>query len=456
MAKSKTKNQKKVAKPSKKQAVAKSKPAKKTAEKKDVKKIIPTSVKKPKKTIKEKPVEVKKSKGRPAKDKVEKTKKTVTPKEEVSAPIDVAEVKSEAINVEDVIGTKKKVTPPFTNSPVTQNTQVKTEAVKEEPKKVEPVVTQPQVQPQQQVKTQPQNTSGGILPVEDDEDDKKVNEMTNTNNNSNSNVQKVYTFNKGIEFMEGHLKVGIDGTNISRRNDTIFDIYGKSEHGAEFRTEFECIDKEEGDFLVTQLNDCEKNSAPFMKGTPTETATTTQQPPQQQTENKTPDLTKSYALDAQGNIDMTKLSAQEIMSIQNGNMPPAAKKDLTGVPLTSVNIDEMINNLPPKPENQNIMSGNTIAPTSNAADISNILNNQNTAQIKAYAQSISDHINTSFQANVWGGMPQNDARAFLANCDKQYLYELLNDGTGFFLKVKKDNVEVRMPENLNEYLKVKQ
>ena len=41
------------------------------------------------------------------------------------------------------------------------------------------------------------------------------------------NIQKVYTCKKGTVLMDGYLKIGIDDTNISRRNDVMFDIYGK-------------------------------------------------------------------------------------------------------------------------------------------------------------------------------------------------------------------------------------
>ncbi len=441
MANTKNQKPKKAAKPAKKQAVSKTKPVKKTTEKKAVKKNILTTDKKAKKTIKTTPVKTKKV----AKKKVDKkTKKTTTLRKELT-PKDVfpnkkgkeiikkhiiekeaeketsVEVKSEAVKVEDVL----KTTPPSITPVVEEVKEVVIEAKKEE-------IVNP-------------NKSIGILPVDDDDDENIKNNATSANN-----IQKVYTFNKGIEFMDGHLKIGIDNTNIGRRNDTIFDIYGKSEHGAEFKTEFECIDKEEGDFLSEQLSDCEKNPAPFMKGTPTETAATTQ------ATTTPPPVQKSYALDANGNIDMTKLSAAEIMSIQNGNMPVTKEQpNFAGVPLTAVNIDEMINNLPPKTENQNITTNTTPSNTS-PVDISNILNNQSIAQIEAYGKSIQDHIDSSFQANVWGGMPQNDVRLFLKNCDSQYLYDLVNDeGKGFYLKIKKDSTEIRLPKNPNEYLKVK-
>ena len=428
MAKSKTKKVKKASKPAKKQVVAKKTSKNKTTEKKAVKKIILTTEKKAKKVAKTTPVKVKKA---VKKSEPKKTKKIV---DKETKPVLTSETKSEAKKPEDILKTssdneQKSITP------VAEETEKKVEQA--------PVVeTKPVVEEKKEV-VQPKNI--GILPVDDDDDDKLKDNIMNTM----TNVQKVFTFKKGIEFMDGHLKIGIDGTNISRRNDLIFDVYGKSEQGAEFKTEFECIDKEEGDFFMNQLIECEKNNAPFMKGTPTDTAATEQ--------NKTPDLTKSHALDANGNIDMTKLSAAEIMSIQNGNMDKVKeepKKDFTGIPLSNVNIDDMINNLPPKTENQNINPVGTTT-QSNSADISNILNNQNAAQIEAYGKSIEDLINSSFQANVWGGMPQNDARLFLKNCDAQYTYELISDGTGFFIKMKKDTIEVRIPKNPTEYLKVK-
>lgn len=410
---------KKRGRPSKKQEVTEDNSNKKNDKKKVVKKNILTSEKKGKKES-----------SKTNKPDVEKTKKT--------DEVNVTDANESAKKINDLI---ESVNATDTTPPPRQQT--------------------PQAQPSYNPNNQ---NSTGILPVEDD-DNNNDNQQKQTMTTTQQNIQKVYTCKKGTVLMDGYLKIGIDDTNISRRNDVMFDIYGKSEHGAEFKTEFECIDKEEGDILVYQLNDYEKNPAKYIVAVEeTKTETPSQQqtnPPVQQTPPPTVTQQKSHALDANGNIDMTKLSAAEIAAIHNKNMPVEEKKkpqDFAGIPLTAVNIDELINNLPPKVENQNINPVNqpiNQTTSSSVADISNILNNQNLAQIEAYGKSIQDHIDTSFQANVWGGMPQNDVRLFLKNCDSQYLYDLINDGVGFFIKIKKDNTEIRVPKNTTEYLKVK-
>jgi len=407
MAKTKEEAPKKKGRPSKKQVVAEKKQTKKTTEKKPVKKNNLTSEKKSKKVD----------------ETVEKVEETVV--ENYIEPI--KEIKTQI----------------FAEIPITKV---------EEPKK--------KIEEKNVVKQQ--SNPNSISPVDDDDDDEKTNQI----NNPNNSPQKVYTCKKGAVFMEGHLKIQIDDTNISRKNDTIFDVFGKSEHGAEYKTEFECHDKEEGDFLAKQLSDYEKNPAQFItEVTETEKVaeTNTTPPPTQTTSTGVPKPNiPSHALDANGNIDMTKLTAAEIMSIQNGNISKVVEEKKTvnfeGVPVTAVNIEDMINNLPPKPENQNIIPvQNTINDNISAKplDFSNIMNSQILTHIRAYGKSVQDSIDGSFQANSWGGMPQNDVRSFLKNCDGQYIYELLSDGTGFFINMKKDSNEIRIPENPNEYLKVK-
>lgn len=386
-----------------------------------------------------------KKRGRPSKEqdvtkKIPSNKKTDKKTEKKN--ILTSEKKANKKPIEDE---KTKKIEPIVNNEVVVETKIPEASV--EPVKEKEVES---INPVEEVKEKipTQNNSSGIMPVEDDE-------TTNEINTVNNNAQKVYTCKKGAVFMDSHLKIGINDTNISRRSDTFFDVFGKSEHGADFKTEFECMDKEEGDILSEQLSDYEKNPSKYIQeAVEIPMGEATKEPIK--SEKPIPETEKSYALDANGNIDMTKLSAAEIMSIQNGNMGAVEKKatpTFEGVPVTAVNIEDMINNLPPKVENQNI-NPVSVNVNSTPLDISGIIATQSTVQMDSYGKSVEDLINTSFQAMTWGGMPQNDVRLFLKNCDAQYTYDLINDGKGFLIIMKKGDSQTRLPKNPSEYLKV--
>ena len=74
--------------------------------------------------------------------------------------------------------------------------------------------------------------------------------------------------------------------------------------------------------------------------------------------------------------------------------------------------------------------------------------------MEAYGQSIADHINTSFQANLWGAMPLDVAQQFIKSCSTEYTYEFKKDAKGYYMEITKDKNTIRIPKKTDEYLKV--
>jgi len=74
-----------------------------------------------------------------------------------------------------------------------------------------------------------------------------------------ADLAKIFELKIGAEFLDGHLKIQTEGTKIQRRSEENYHVFGQVEQGAPFDITFECLDREEADFLWGQLTDYEKN-----------------------------------------------------------------------------------------------------------------------------------------------------------------------------------------------------
>ena len=235
------------------------------------------------------------------------------------------------------------------------------------------------------------------------------------------NLEKIFELKLGAEFLDGHLKVQTEATKIQRRSEENYHVFGQILQGAPFDITFECLDREEADILWNELIDYEKTPEKYIKEVP-------------KTEQSS-----------------TKAETQPATPIE----PQKKPEDFIGVPLSTVDMDSLINAMPEtKSQNQPSTNINPIKNLATPTNISHLINNQNTAQMESYGQSIADHINTSFQANIWGAMPLDAAKMFLSSCSNQYKYEFKKDDKGYFMELTKDETTVRIPKNLDEYLKV--
>ena len=259
---------------------------------------------------------------------------------------------------------------------------------------------------------------------------------------TDADLAKVFELKLGAEFLDGHLKIQTEGTKIQRRSEENYHVFGQVQQGAPFDITFECLDREEADFLWGQLMDYEKTPEKYIKEVPK-----TEQPP----------VAEQPVTEQQPNIQpVTNVDEAIKNQIDTKSAEPEKKpEDYSGIPLNTVNMDELINSMPDvKPQNPSVPNANPIQQLATATNISHLINNQNTAQMEAYGQSIADHINTSFQANIWGAMPLDAAKLFISSCSVEYKYEFKNDGKGYYMELTKDTTTVRIPKKADEYLKI--
>ncbi len=76
-------------------------------------------------------------------------------------------------------------------------------------------------------------------------------------------------------------------------------------------------------------------------------------------------------------------------------------------------------------------------------------------QMQEYGKTIYDTVCDSFPARCQGGMPVAQFRAEILNSSlKQYRYELLNTGGGYYIEMYHNSDMIRIPEAINEFLPV--
>jgi len=249
-------------------------------------------------------------------------------------------------------------------------------------------------------------------------------------------LDKIFELKLGAELLDGHLKIQTEGTKIQRRSEENYHVFGQIQQGAPFDITFECIDREEADYLWVQLLDYERNPEKYIKEVPK-----TEQPP----------VTEQPAVTTETVVNEAISNQVDTKSAE----PEKKPEDYSGIPLNTVDMDSLINSMPDtKPQNPSVPNANPIQQLATATNISHLINNQNTAQMEAYGQSIADHINTSFQANIWGAMPLDAAKLFISSCSVEYKYEFKNDGKGYYMELTKDTTVVRIPKKADEYLKI--
>jgi hypothetical protein len=74
--------------------------------------------------------------------------------------------------------------------------------------------------------------------------------------------------------------------------------------------------------------------------------------------------------------------------------------------------------------------------------------------MKSYGKSIEETLNKTFQVMMQGYLNMSDFKNMLNSCSKEYNYEIKNYDNKYYLILSKGNIEVRIPENENEYLKI--
>lgn len=291
------------------------------------------------------------------------------------------------------------------------------------------------------------------------------------------------------------------GIKVKRRDELNFEFSGKQADGTPFGTIFDCVDKNEADAFMNELIAFSKsgeiklsdssnteNVQPAINTQPTQNTQTTEQVfehGQNQVSEVNPTVLESYKgvplktedmnkiidtmkINEQNNQNNSQMNVNPIVNnpIQPTNNPPVDKSVFTQNP--AINIQPPISNThtPDANFNSSIPSQNPnlIYDPNNPNQFHNQHNNPNPAVMmndeqvlsgmRAYANSIEDTLNQTFQVRMHGKLPESDFREMLKGCVQTYAYDIKNDGNGLFLTITKDKYQLRVPENPMEYLKI--
>lgn len=270
----------------------------------------------------------------------------------------------------------------------------------------------------------------------------------------------------------------IKGVKVRRKDELNFELFGKNADGTDFSTIFECVNKEESEQLISELTNfsnsgevsvikTENNTTENMNGISTEEGEN-----QIHTHEDTQEESKPRDLSEFNGVPLKVEDMTEIINIMKVNNHNNGVSVPTPAPVQNAPL--MVN--PINPHTQNFASNtpavfqhnavNAVVPSQNPfANESNnphmtnsVINvsssEQKLNELKLYAKSIEDNINSTFQVRVQGGLPKSELMNVLNSCSKDFTYDVKNDGKGLFLTVTQGEYQLRVPENPMEYLKV--
>ena len=268
------------------------------------------------------------------------------------------------------------------------------------------------------------------------------------------------------------------GVKVRRKDELNFELFGKNEDGTDFSTIFECLSKEESEQLISELTNfsnigevstikTETNTTENMNGISTEEGEN-----QIHTHEDTQEEYKPRDLSEFNGVPLKVEDMTEIINTMKVNNHNNSVSVPTPAPVQNAPL--MVN--PINPHTQNFASNtpavfqhnavNAVVPSQNPfANESNnphmtnpVINvssgEQKFNELKLYAKSIEDNINSTFQVRVQGGLPKSELMNVLNSCSKDFTYDVKNDGKGLFLTVTQGEYQLRVPENPMEYLKV--
>lgn len=246
-------------------------------------------------------------------------------------------------------------------------------------------------------------------------------------------VEDAVDFNKEFvlsiksEFLGGIIKISVNGTRIQRIDNLKYKIFGKTTTGLVlFEEMFVSVDINEADVLWKELCEYEKNPSRFI------------------------------------NDPYNPLAVQQAQELQKSTEPAKDKfMHLEGVPITKVNIDEFIKSIPETSPMVNGSQANTLPTPPSQMTMPPVidyaaLSAQYLTDIATFGETIEQHINSSWQAASWGYLPLSEAETLIKNSvAKNYTYILRQDSKGYYLELTRETTTVRIPKDVNSYLKIK-
>ncbi len=229
------------------------------------------------------------------------------------------------------------------------------------------------------------------------------------------NSQKEFVISKGASFLKGDVKMSVDFTKVVRLGELNYTIYGDIGMPTAFAVTFNAIDLADAEKFWDELTEYETNPEKYTS---------------LDIENNTVDTIEN----SEPNKTVALSEAEKTATI----------KKFEGLPLTEVNIEELINVAPSNPIDTIIKK--TLG---KPADVSQILNNQMVTQMETYGVSVLEAINE----RPWNPKSQTDVNRLLSNqVSREYAYLLRNDGQGYYINMSKNGITVRIPKDAKEFL----
>lgn len=297
-----------------------------------------------------------------------------------------------------------------------------------------------------------------------------------SNNQQAETIFKVITPEIGfLKSPEGNFGVRlIAGVTIKRRDALNFEFRGTQTDGTPFGTIFDCVDEVEADTFMREVLEAVKTGQIVVESGQ---VSNTEPPKTEQpvTEQKVTDPLQSDTQpkdykgvplkteDMDSLVNEMKKNEQNNHNNANINTTQNPVANVTNfaanqTPNQNINIQPPISNTnTPDPNfNPTIPSQNPmLTPNINpVVNINSMSDEQLLKNMRAYANSIEDTINNTFQVRVQGGLSMADFNSVLKQMSSDYTYDLKNDGKGHFLNVNKGGYQLRVPENPDSYLKI--
>jgi hypothetical protein len=177
-------------------------------------------------------------------------------------------------------------------------------------------------------------------------------------------TNKVVKLTIGAEFLDYNdgsgclIRCETEDTSTQRKDELNYSIFGTSQE-SKFNFNFECIDKVEADLLWTQLIDFQTNPSLYVK-------------------------------EFKKEVKVSQIISNEVEPITPISL--IEHKDYNNVPITALNIDELINSLPNTESNQD---KSPIKHSATIADVASLIANDLAEQMQSYKRFNSSDF-------VWG------------------------------------------------------
>jgi len=236
-------------------------------------------------------------------------------------------------------------------------------------------------------------------------------DKTSIENKPNRPIElfKEFIVHSGAEFLNGDLKVQENNTRVTRHADTEYTIYGNIGSPTAFSFPFKCVDLAEAELFLDELIEYQKKQKE-MENSP-------------KSENTSQEAHKPEII-----------SEEQKKEIIN---------KFEGLPLTEVNIKELIKAAGDSPASTN--------PIANQVAQNNVSNAQTVSAMESYSDTIAGLIN----AKPWMKMSTADVNRVLSNqCSRLYNYLLKDDGQGYYIDIMQGHIKCRCPRDPNSFLNV--